>query len=298
MLDVACGPGYAAGQAAARGATVIGIDFARAMVTEAHHNFPRVEFRQGDAHALPFDAGSFDAVICNFGVLHFAEPNTALAEAYRVLVMDTQDSAPQFLLIVRERLRRGMEEAYGKNELKIAAACATLKCPHPYLALAPVAGPKEVWWLNAFASQEEKNQLESAYARNEPLMGKLRPLGKRKEGFREALTTTFMEYRPDLSGGAALRLVGARFLVININQDEREAAGAVFESSDGERFVVASADSHAAAERIALRAGPRSIMLAVQPQWSFPADAWIAADPVFWSSNPVARNRRASPGSL
>jgi len=215
-----------------------------------------------------------------------------------VVVMETQEQAPQFLLIVRERLRPGMEEAYRKNELEIAVACATLKCPHPYLALASVAGPKEIWWLNAFASQEEKDQLEPAYARNEPLMAKLRPLGKRKEGFREALTTTLTEYRPDLSGGAVLRVVGTRFFVINITQGEREAVGAVFESPDGERFVVASADSRAAAERIAVRAGPGSMILAVQPQWSFPAEAWIAADPDFWSSNPVARNRRASRGSL
>lgn len=210
--------------------------------------------------------------------------------------MATEEQAPQFLLIVRERLRPGMEEAYRRNELELAAACATLKCPHPYLALASVAEPKEVWWLNAFASQEEKDQLEPAYARNEPLMARLRLLGKRKEGYREGLTTTLTEYRPKLSGAAVWRVAGARFFVINIIQ--REAVGAVFESSDGERFVVASTDSRAAAERIAARAGPGSMILAVQPQWSFPAEAWLAADPDFWSSNPVARNGRAPRGSL
>ena len=208
------------------------------------------------------------------------------------------EQAPRFLLIVRERLRPGMEEAYRKNELELAAACATLKCPHPYLALASVAGPNEVWWLNAFASHEEKDQLDSAYARNEPLMDKLRPLGKRKEGYREQLTTTMTEYRPDLSGGAVYRVAGARFFVINITRQESGAAGAVFESSDGDRFVVASTDSRASAERLAARAGPGSAILAVQPQWSFPAEAWIAADPDFWMSNPVARNRRPSHGAL
>ena len=85
ILDVACGPGYAAGQAADRGATVIGIDFASAMVAEASRHFPKVEFRQGDAQALPFTDESFGAVISNFGMLHFAEPDKAIAEAYRVL---------------------------------------------------------------------------------------------------------------------------------------------------------------------------------------------------------------------
>jgi hypothetical protein len=207
--------------------------------------------------------------------------------------MDTQEQSVLFLLIVRERLRPGMEQAYNENELELATACATLNCPHPYLALESVAGPKEVWWLNAFASQEEKDQLEGAYAQNEPLMTKLTELGKRKEGFREALSTTLTEYRPDLSGGVMLQLAGARFLVISIIRDERDVAGAVFESSDRERFVVASANTLAAADRLAGQTGPGSMILAVQPQWSFPAEAWIAGDPEFWSSSPAARNRRA-----
>jgi hypothetical protein len=57
-------------------------------------------------------------------------------------------------------------------------------------------------------------------------------------------------------------------------------------------FVLSSAGNRAAAEDIAGRSGRGAIILAVQPQWSFPADAWIDADPGFWESNPVARNRR------
>jgi hypothetical protein len=204
--------------------------------------------------------------------------------------MDTLEKPPLFLLIVRERLRPGMEQAYNENELELATACAMLKCPHPYLALASVAGPKEVWWLNAFASYEEKDQLDAAYARNEPLMAKLTELGKRKEDYREALSTTLTEYRPNPSGGVILRIAGARFFVMTLVRDEREVTGAVFESSDREWFVVAPANTHAAAVRLAAQAGPGSMILAVQPQWSFPAEAWIAADADFWSSSPAARN--------
>ena len=206
--------------------------------------------------------------------------------------VDTQDDAPQYLLIVRERLRPGSDAAYAQNEMRIAATCAALNCPHPYLALASTAGDKEVWWVNVFASEEEKDQLEPAYARNERLMAELRRLGKRKEAFRQALTTTLTKYRPDLSGAAVWRVNGARFFVINSSLDERGAVGVVFESSAGQRFAVASAHDRAAAQHIAGRAGPGSVMLAVQPQWSFPDEAWIAADPDFWSSNPVARQRR------
>ncbi len=85
LLDVASGPGYVAGQAAARGADVTGLDFAPNMVELATRNFPDARFRQGDAEALPFDDGSFDAVTINFGVLHFPDADKALAEAFRVL---------------------------------------------------------------------------------------------------------------------------------------------------------------------------------------------------------------------
>lgn len=85
VLDVACGPGYGAAGAAARGAAAVGIDFAATMVAEAQRKFPAAEFREGDAEKLSFRDGSFDAVICLFGLLHFAEPERAIAEAYRVL---------------------------------------------------------------------------------------------------------------------------------------------------------------------------------------------------------------------
>src|SRR5205809_6238429 len=46
---------------------------------------PEIEFREGDAEALPFPEASFDAVVMNFGMLHLAHPERAVAEAFRVL---------------------------------------------------------------------------------------------------------------------------------------------------------------------------------------------------------------------
>jgi SAM-dependent methyltransferase len=85
LLDVASGPGFIAGAAAGRGASVIGLDFARAMVAEARRRHSAIDFREGDAEALPFADSSFDAVVMNFGMLHLARPDTAIAEARRVL---------------------------------------------------------------------------------------------------------------------------------------------------------------------------------------------------------------------
>jgi SAM-dependent methyltransferase len=45
----------------------------------------RVEFQPADATALPFVDGTFDAIICQFGVMFFADKDKAYREAYRVL---------------------------------------------------------------------------------------------------------------------------------------------------------------------------------------------------------------------
>ncbi len=84
-LDVASGPGYAAAAAVARGARVAALDFSSAMVELARSQNPEMELREGDAEALAFADGSFDAVVMNFGMLHLAQPERAVAEAFRVL---------------------------------------------------------------------------------------------------------------------------------------------------------------------------------------------------------------------
>ena len=85
LLDIASGPGYVAAAAAKRGAMVLGVDFSDAMISEARTLYPDIEFRQGDAEALPFGNGLFNAAIINFGILHLGNPDLALAEAHRVL---------------------------------------------------------------------------------------------------------------------------------------------------------------------------------------------------------------------
>jgi ubiquinone/menaquinone biosynthesis C-methylase UbiE len=85
LLDVATGPGYVAAAAATRGAEVVGVDFAPAMVAEARRRYPAVGFREGDAENLPFPEASFEAVTMNFGLLHLGRPERALTEAHRVL---------------------------------------------------------------------------------------------------------------------------------------------------------------------------------------------------------------------
>ena len=85
LLDVACGPGDASAAAAARGASVVGLDFAAEMVALAQRKWPGIEFMEGDAEKLALPDAAFDAVMMNFGVLHLANPDRAIAECFRVL---------------------------------------------------------------------------------------------------------------------------------------------------------------------------------------------------------------------
>ena len=85
VLDLACGPGHVAAAAAERGALPVGLDFSPAMIALARAGHPDLRFEEGDAEALPFADGSFDAAVANFGVHHVAEPIRALHEANRVL---------------------------------------------------------------------------------------------------------------------------------------------------------------------------------------------------------------------
>src|SRR6266851_2404088 len=59
VLDVACGPGYVAAAAAARGAGAAGVDFSPAMLAVARAAHPRIEFAAGDAEALAHPDDSF-----------------------------------------------------------------------------------------------------------------------------------------------------------------------------------------------------------------------------------------------
>lgn len=85
-----------------------GVDFSKSMLDLAQANIddlvakaeadgstsalPAVMLLPGDAQALPFQqsavdesGGLFDAVVCNFGVLHLGEPEKFFKEAFRVL---------------------------------------------------------------------------------------------------------------------------------------------------------------------------------------------------------------------
>jgi ubiquinone/menaquinone biosynthesis C-methylase UbiE len=85
VLDVACGTGVVARGAVDRGATVTGVDLNPAMLTVAKRVGPGIEWRQGDAAALPCRDAEFDAVVCQMAMMFFPDPVAVLREVRRVV---------------------------------------------------------------------------------------------------------------------------------------------------------------------------------------------------------------------
>jgi ubiquinone/menaquinone biosynthesis C-methylase UbiE len=72
LLDVATGPGSLAVEASRSGVKCTGVDLS-----------PVVIQLIADVEKLPFADGSFDAVVCNFGLGHFPYPEASVAECVR-----------------------------------------------------------------------------------------------------------------------------------------------------------------------------------------------------------------------
>jgi ubiquinone/menaquinone biosynthesis C-methylase UbiE len=90
ILEIAPGPGYLAIALARTGRyDVTGLDISHSFVTMATESAAKagvaVDFRVGDAGAMPFADASFDFIVCRAAFKNFAEPMRALREMQRVL---------------------------------------------------------------------------------------------------------------------------------------------------------------------------------------------------------------------
>jgi SAM-dependent methyltransferase len=83
LLDVACGSGLAIELARLRGASCCGIDASARLVAVARDRNPDCDIQEGDMHALPWGAASFDVVTSFRGI--WGTTPRAVAEIYRVL---------------------------------------------------------------------------------------------------------------------------------------------------------------------------------------------------------------------
>jgi ubiquinone/menaquinone biosynthesis C-methylase UbiE len=85
VIDVGCGAGATLGLLAEFGFKARGFDLSPAMLAEAEAN-SGCPAEKADAASLPLADSSVDAVVCECLLSTLAEPDSALAEFYRVLV--------------------------------------------------------------------------------------------------------------------------------------------------------------------------------------------------------------------
>jgi len=87
-LDIACGTGVltrALPAVVGETPVPVGLDISAGMLEAARRLHPAIEWRQGDAGALPFEDASFDRVLCQYGLMFFPDRVRALREMLRVL---------------------------------------------------------------------------------------------------------------------------------------------------------------------------------------------------------------------
>jgi ubiquinone/menaquinone biosynthesis C-methylase UbiE len=132
ILEVAPGPGYLSIELARRGQyQVTGLDISKSFVEIARKNAAEesvsVDFRRGNASAMPFENNSFDFVVCRAAFKNFTQPLEAINEMCRVLkpsgramIIDLrQDASREVIGAYVDRLGLGwLDSAFTKLTLR------------------------------------------------------------------------------------------------------------------------------------------------------------------------------------
>jgi ubiquinone/menaquinone biosynthesis C-methylase UbiE len=122
VLDVACGTGVvarAAAESVGEEGTVAGVDINPGMVAVAR-SMPAVagasvEWHEGSVLGLPFSAGVFDVVLCQFGLQFFLDRPAALRELRRVLVAAGRVALSVFGPIEHNPATRALADALDRH---------------------------------------------------------------------------------------------------------------------------------------------------------------------------------------
>ena len=90
VLEIAPGPGYFCIELARLGNyQITGLDISKSFVEIARKNATKaglkIDFREGNASAMPFEDNTFDFTFCQAAFKNFSEPVKAITEMYRVL---------------------------------------------------------------------------------------------------------------------------------------------------------------------------------------------------------------------
>lgn len=144
VLDVACGTGIVARIAAERTGEpghVVGLDLNVSMIETARRSEPALAWCVGEVNRAPFDAETFDVVLCQAALMFFPDRGSALREMWRML-------RPKGTLALQvfgesegyERAAGVIENVAGEEEAAIFRAPFSLRDPDELVGLMRQAG--------------------------------------------------------------------------------------------------------------------------------------------------------------
>ena len=178
LLDVAAGTGHAARALAGSVRCAIALDATAAMLAEGKAAADRAGIRnlvfvRGDAAALPFPDGTFDAVVTRYAVHHFEAPERPLAEMVRCLrpggrlaVGDIAVDADPAIAATQNRLERLRDpshvRALAPEELAALLQGAGLEIVSAETR--EVERPLAPWLDQSDASAEVRERIAAAFA--------------------------------------------------------------------------------------------------------------------------------------
>ena len=159
-LDVATGTGDLAVELASRGAEVVGMDFSEAMLDLARRKAPQLRFESGDAQALAYPDGSFDAATVGFGARNFGDLGLGLSEMARVvkpggrvvvleITTPTKPPLSSFFSFWFDRLVPALGKVAGDPDAYTYLPASVKRFPdaHGLAGIMASAGLRDVGWI-------------------------------------------------------------------------------------------------------------------------------------------------------
>jgi hypothetical protein len=225
-----------------------------------------------------------------------------------------QELPAAIINVYREQVKPGVMSKYLQIEEAAARFCAQAHCPNPYVAIASMTGPAEVWWINGVDSVETFEKVLHDYAANQEIMQELDRVASSKADLAFDSTTLVARFRDDLSFSSDTTIAYARYISISVVQVRpgqlasfekiRQAVKAARQRSGRAQWVYQVASGTQDGTFLLMTPGrnlqevhafdtsddriPDSVLTsetrlyAVSPSLSMPAQNWVEADPAFW----------------
>ena len=190
VLEIAAGTGVVTRHLATvlpRTASIVATDLNQPMIDHAAAigTARPVEWRQADAMQLPFPDGSFDVVVCQFGVMFFPDKAKAFSEARRVL-----DAGGALIFNVWDRIEQNGFAATVTEALEMLFTIDSprflARVPHGYhdrstieqdLARGGFSRPLELTTLAARSRADSPRIPAVAYCQGTPLRNEIEARG-------------------------------------------------------------------------------------------------------------------------